>query len=149
MLSEILLLVFFAAIPACFNYFFDYAAGHPMSDKVSTKAIFFKYSLWLAKRRLPEKKYKEIVKSLAPLLNNDDADIRRQGKEQLDLSIMTAGREFFFYEQALGMCPFCTNFWIAQFAAIIFFFTVPLASFNELIFFITTPVFSHTILRKL
>jgi hypothetical protein len=149
LLIDILSCVLLALIPACFNYFLDYALGHPMSDRISTKAIFFKYSYWLAKRRLPEKKEREIVKSLEVLLNNEDPDTRRQGTEQLKLSIMTAGREFFFIEQAFGMCPFCTNFWVAQITALILFFTIPLAILSPLTYFILLPIFSHTILRKL
>lgn len=148
-LLDILTVLALSSIPAAFNYFLDYCLGHPMSDKVSTKAIFFRYSLFLAKRALPIKKYKEIVTSLVPLLNHDDPDTRRQGKQQLDLSVMTAGRDYFFHEQALGMCPFCTNFWCSMMCAAVLYFTIPLATINPIFFFLLTPIFSHSILRKL
>lgn len=140
---EIIGCSFLSLIPACFNYFLDYCLGHPMSDKVSTKAILFRYSYWMARRLVPLSKEREIVNSLAPLLNSDDADIRRQGKEQLQLSLMMAGRQYFSYEQALGMCPFCTNFWTSIITAFVVFSFI-----SNPIFFLLIPIFSHTILRK-
>lgn len=145
---DLLTCIVLSSIPSCFNYFLDYCLGHPMSDKVSTKAIFFSYSYWLAKRRVPLSKERTIISSLAPLLNNADPEIRKQGTEQLKLSIMMAGREYFVYEQALGMCPFCTNFWISQLTAFILVFTFPLSFIEPVFFFLLIPIFSHTILRK-
>lgn len=136
-------------IPATFNYFLDYCVGHPMSDQVSTKAIFFRYSFWLANKALPLKKRKEIVAALSPLLNSDDIETRKQGVEQLKLSIMAAGRQYFFYEQAIGMCPFCTNFWVSQITALILYFTTPLLFIHPIFFFLLIPIYSHSILRKL
>jgi len=146
---DILTAFLLSAIPAAFNFFLDYCLGHPMSDRVNTKAIFFRYSLSLALKALPEKQYREIVSALAPLLNSSDKQTRKEGKKQLDLSIMTAGREYFFYEQAFGMCPFCTNFWVALICSAVFFFTIPLYTINPIFFFLLTPIFSHSILRKL
>jgi len=146
---DIITCVLLAMIPAAFNYFFDYCVGHPMSDEISTKAILFRYSYFLAKRALPEEKYKQLVAGFAPLLNNDDPDKRKDGKDQLKKAVMISGRKHFFYEQAIGMCPFCTNFWVCQACSLLFYFTIPLAFINPLFYFIMIPIFSHTYLRKL
>lgn len=149
MLIEILMFILLASIPAAFSYLLDYALGHPMAEQVQLKEIFSSYSIWLAKMALPERKKRDIVASLSPLLNDDDPEIRRHGKDQLNLSYLAAGKEYFYIEKALGMCPFCTNFWIAQIAAIIFFFSVPTFFINPIFFFLLIPIFSHAILRKL
>lgn len=146
---DLLAIILLAFVPATFNYFLDYCLGHPMSDKVETKAIFFRYSLFLAKRRVSVQKEKQLVSALAPLLNSDDPDTRAQGKKQLNLSFIVAGRDLFTWEQAFGMCPYCTNFWIALATAFIGFFFLPLTIIDPILLFIMQPIFSHTILRKL
>lgn len=150
LILDILGFFLLATIPAAFNYFLDYCLGHPMSeDKVSTKAIFFRYSYWLAKRRLTTEKHKDIVVAFAPMLNSEDEETREQGKDQMKLTIMTAGRKLFFYEQAFGMCPYCTNFWCSQITATVLFLTITPIVFHPLFFFLIIPIFSHSILRKL
>lgn len=146
---DLLLCLFLSTIPAGFNYFLDYCLGHPMGEEISTKAIFFRYSLWMAKKALVQKKEREIVAGMAPLLNSDNPDTRKQGQDQMKVAFMMAGRENFTYQQALGMCPFCTNFWICMIAAVIFYFTVPLAFINPIFFFVLIPIQSHIFLRKL
>jgi hypothetical protein len=148
-LLDLLTCVGLASIPAAFNYFLDYCLGHPMSDTISTKAVLFRYSYWVAKTALPLNKYQEIVRHLSQLLNSDDLSTRMQGREQLKQAVMIEGRKWFWFEQALGMCPFCTNFWCSIIAAIIFCVTIPLHIFSPIVFFLFTPIFSHTILRKL
>lgn len=149
-INDLLLCLLLSTIPAAFSYFLDYCLGHPMSDdKISTKAIFFRYSLWLAKKAIEQKKEREIVAGMAPLLNSDDPAVRKQGQDQLKTLFMIAGRENFTYQQALGMCPYCTNFWICMIAAVIFYFTVPLAFINPFFFFLLIPIHSHIFLRKL
>lgn len=152
MLIDIITLFLLAAIPAAFSYFLDYCLGHPMAEDINhinTKEILFKYSFFLAKLALPEKKQREIVAGLSPLLNDDDPEVRRHGKHQLKISIIVAGRDYFFIEKAFGMCQFCTNFWIAQIVALVCFFTVPMFNVNPILFFLIIPIFSHAILRKL
>lgn len=147
---DILTCLGLSLIPATFSYFLDYCLGHPMSDNnISTKAVFFRYSYWLAKKALPVAKYKQLVQHYAPMMNDEDPDIRKQGEQQFKLSVMQAGNDYFFYEQAIGLCPFCTNFWICQITAMILFFTVPLTFIHPVFYFIFIPIFSHTILRKL
>lgn len=149
MLIDIITSILLAAIPACFSYLLDYALGQPMSEKASVKEIFSWYSIALSKNALPEKKQQEIIAGLSPMLHSDDPDLRRQGKEQLNMSYLLVGKEYFFYQKALGMCPFCTNFWIALIAAIVFIFTIPTLFMNPIFFLLLIPIFSHAILRKL
>lgn len=149
-LIDILTLVALSLIPATFGFFLDYALGHPMSEtEVSNKAIFFRYSLWLASRRLSVEKKKELVAHFADGLNDKDPHERETARKMYQLSIMQAGRELFFYEQAIGMCPYCTNFWLCQITALILFLTTPLSFIHPAFFFLLIPIFSHTILRKL
>lgn len=149
-LIDILTIAALSLIPATFGYFLDYALGHPMSEtETSTKAIFFKYSLWLAARRLSVTNMQELVNHFADGLNSKDRNEKETATRMYRLSVMQAGRELFFYEQAIGMCPFCTNFWLCQITALILFFTTPLSFIHPAFFFLTIPIFSHTILRKL
>jgi len=149
LLIDIFTLFSLATIPATFNYFLDYCLGHPMSEQPSRKAIFFSYSLWLAQGRVPLKKYRELIEAFEPLLTSEDEDTKHQGKQQLEMTVLTTGREKFYLEQALGMCPFCTNFWMSLFTAfVLFHWCVPLV-INPILYFIIIPIFSHTILRKL
>lgn len=148
MLLDIITCILLAAIPATFSYMLDYALGHPMSD-FKPKEIFSGYSYKLALKALPEKKYKALVSGFAPLLNSADPDQRRQGLEQLKIAVVNAGREHFFIEKAIGMCPYCTNFWLALIASLVIACTVPTSYMNPIFYFLLIPIFSHLILRKL
>lgn len=149
-LIDILTIAAVSLIPATFGYFLDYALGHPMSEtETSTKAIFFRYSLWLASRRLTWKKKQELLRHFTEGLHSQDRNEKETALRMYRLSIMQAGRELFFHEQAIGMCPFCTNFWLCQITALILFCTTPLLFIHPAFFFILIPIFSHTILRKL
>ncbi len=141
-------LVILAGISASFSFFLDYALGHPMSDNVSTKAILFRYSLWLAKRKLGAAEISKIRESFQPMISGNpsrDADTN----DLIKKTIMLEGRKLFFYEQMFGMCPYCTNFWISQFFAVILYFYFPLQHIDPICYFVTIPFLSHTILRKL
>lgn len=156
-LTDLLTLIALAAIPACFNYFLDYCLGHPMSNDPKTGEIFSRYSIWLAERRLDSMKnniesdrsiLRGIYQSFSSMLSNDDPGTRRDGKQQLKQTIMLEAQKYFNIEKALGMCPFCTNFWCSEIAAGIFFFFIPLHFFHPITMFALIPIFAHTILRK-
>lgn len=147
---DIIMFFLLASIPAGFSFFLDYALGHPMSDdKVSPKAIFFGYSLALAKNALPDKKQEEIEKFFRDQLSDSDPSIRIEAKQRMNEALMKEGRKYFFFQQAFGMCPFCSNFWVAFIAANIYMFHIPTLFFHGIFYLITIPVFSHVILRKL
>lgn len=157
-MQDIIFTILLSLIPCCFSYFLDYCLGHPMSDNPQIKEVFSWYSLFLAKRRLDSIQnslesgrsiFRNLNTHFYPMLSNDDPAQRRDGRDQLNKTIMLEAQKHFTFEKALGMCPFCTNFWISQAAATVFFFYIHLAFINPIFFFILIPIFSHTILRKL
>lgn len=149
-MNDLVFIILLSLLPACFSYFLDYCLGHPMADDPKTKEIFSRYSLWMAKRVLKNRDLLEpIRKSFYEMLNSDDPGVRRDGIEQMKKTIMLEGAKYYNIEKAFGMCPYCTNFWFSQMAALGFYFLIPLALFNPLVYFIMIPIFSHSILRKL
>lgn len=149
-IQDIIVLILLSTIPAAISYFLDFCLGHPMSDKVHMKAIFFPYALFLAYRRLKiNRRLMEVNNMFSGLLNTEDKNEFREAKKRMNLTILQMGREYFTWEQAVGMCIFCTNFWIALVAATIIYFTIPLSFINSFFVFLTIPFFSHSILRKL
>jgi hypothetical protein len=150
MLTELIFIVLLALIPASFSFLLDYCLGFPNGDALNTRAIFFKYTLGLALRRVKKiGKFEEVKDSFSLMTGSDDPQSRQQGKEQLALTIVLMGREFFTWERMVGMCPVCTNFYISTIAAGPFFFFIPLTYFSPGLYFIFIPVFSHLILRKI
>jgi hypothetical protein len=150
MLLDLLTILLLSFIPASANYFLDYCFGRPMSEEPSTKAIFHKYPLYLATRRLKKNGlYESIVGMYFLRLNAESPIDRNEGKRDLELQLLKTGRDFFFTEQALGMCPYCTNFWFSEFSAFFFFFTVRFQTIHPLFYFVLIPIFSHSILRKI
>jgi hypothetical protein len=148
-IHDIILTILLSLIPATANQFLDYCLGKPMSEEYSMKEIFFPYSFFLAKRRVTPLELIEMRDALKPMLTNDDPAIRSEGEEQLKRTIFLKGRDRFYWEKAVGMCPFCTNFWFCMIAATVFYFTIPLNFIDPLFFFLLVPIFSHSILRKL
>lgn len=135
MMENIVLIIFIAAISASFSYMMDFGFGYPgkqFAEDMNPKALLFRWSFFLAKRRL-NKRYV------------DDQRILINDLQEYKLHIFGLGRELFTWENAFGMCQFCCNFWISLIFAIIFYFT----TFQDWILFISTPVFSHFILRKI
>jgi hypothetical protein len=135
LINDILLTCFIAFCSSCFSYFLDYALGKPGSefvDDVNEKAILFFWPLFLAKRRAKIKDH-----CVAGITNKDFFGI---------------GRDLFSWEYAVGMCIFCSNFWISEilFAIpIVFFNLVSFNIFSVYFLFLTIPVISHFILRKI
>lgn len=146
---DIFSLLLLSLIPACFNFFLDYTLGHPMSDNVSSKAIFFRYAYWLAKRKISASALQTLTDYYSPMINSTDPAQARDGKSQFQVAVVMQGRESFYWEQPIGMCPFCTNFWIALFVSFIVYFTIPFSVVDPIFTLLIIPVFSHAILRKL
>lgn len=143
-------LIFFcivlSLIPACFSFFLDYCLGHPGQEQINSKAILFGWSYYLAKRRVDRNQMNGLVMAFKDLLNSDDPTQRAQGQSQLKLTVFVQGRNCFTYEQAFGMCLYCTNFWISQITALTLFMYVP--GQTPGLYFLLIPIFSHSILRK-
>lgn len=142
MLFDLLTIILLSAIPAAFSFLLDYALGYPGKDQVNSKAVFFKgWSYRLAKNALVRSgRYQTIMEQL----NQNEAD-----SESMTFTIFFEGRKHFKWEFVLGMCSFCTNFYIALIAAVIMAFTVDLPHINNVLLLLIVPVFSHSILRKI
>lgn len=148
-IQDIISLFLISLIPCSFGYLLDYCLGKPGSDEVNTKAIFFKYSLFLAVRRLKINNRKnEIERMFSGMLNTEDKGEFLQAKKQYLTTLFNSGREHFTWEQAFGMCIFCSNVWICLLTCLVVTIFIPL-QINPFIVFITIPAFSHLILRKL
>jgi uncharacterized iron-regulated membrane protein len=150
-LLEYLTVILLAFAPAALSFFLDYTLGFPGHEegKFGTKAIFFSYTLAMAKRRLPAKKEDELVKGFSGMLNSDDPGTRLEGKKLLNTSIVLEGQKYFKWELAFGMCQYCTGFWIALISAFFMYWLVPLEWVFPPLLFLLIPIFAHTILRKL
>lgn len=150
MLLELVFIILLSAIPAAFNYFLNYCLGEPMSNEPSPKAIFSRYSLFIAKRRLKKMDaLKPIADYYLPMLTSPNLSDSLDAEKQMNQAILLGGQKYYTYEQALGMCPFCTGFWCALISAFLFFLFIPFQHFNPLILFILIPIFAHLILRKI
>ena len=148
MQSDLILCLLLSCVPATFSYLLDFCLGHPMANEVNTRAIFFPYSYFLAKKRIGKKQQREFEIAFKDMLNSDNPGTRKDGVKQMKVSIMLLAQKEFGFEQALGMCIFCTNVWISLIAATFFFFFVPLHS-ASILYFLLIPIFSHSLLRKL
>lgn len=155
---DLLLIILLSCIPACISYFLDFCIGRPGSDQPNTGAVFSKYSLWLAEKRLNSiqnsiESNRSILQALQQtfysLVSNDDPLIRRDGISQLNTTILLEAQKHYTYEKAFGMCIVCTNFWISLFCSIAFYFTIPLGFINPLFLFPLITTFSHLLTRKL
>ena len=132
----ILLLSF---VCAALSYFLDFALGFPMSDKPNTHAILFKWTLFLAQRRMKtaDKEAYEIIK-------------------EYPLDVVLQARRFMTWEYAMGYCAICTNVWTTLYLYMIALIFAPLPYYDYiggatvLILFkiISTVLLSHVILRK-
>lgn len=95
MIGTILSVVYIAALSAGTSYFLNFAFGFPLSDNPNPKAVFFKYSVFLArwsmKRRDPQ---------TLDLIKDEP------------LQILLQARGFWTWEYAAGMCAVCSNVWL-------------------------------------
>lgn len=114
-------------------YFLDYCLGRPASEKPNVKAILFFIPLFFAKRRLRGENLNFTEPEV--LSKYDKKNIEVQKREMIFLR----GRELFTWENALGMCPVCSHFWLGS---IIIFF-----AFDNYLLILTQFLISHLFLR--
>lgn len=109
-------------IPFAFSLLLDICLGQPAAEeKFDRKAIFFFFSLWLAKRRLKiTRQYEALVTDFKTALQSEDPVIKHTAKMNLRQVVFASGREYFSWELGFGMCPICTNIRIAIVAAVLF-----------------------------
>lgn len=148
MLNEFIFLLLLAIGPAGFSLFLDYCFGKPGSEEVNTRSIFFFYTYWLSRKRIGPGKESDIRETYKPMLDSTDPEVRFDGLRQVKTTIVLEARKKFTWEQAFGMCVFCSNLWVSLIFSIIYFLTIPLADFSPFCFFIFIPITSHSILRK-
>lgn len=157
MISTILFILFFSLLSACVSKLLDFALGLPgahydpfiTDSEINTHSIFFLWSFYLALSRLQENKIlTKVQNGLREELESEDPIIRNLAKHQFRLKVFVTGRDFFTWEYAVGMCIFCTNFWISV-GIIILLFLFPIMPLTYQSFLISIPFFSHVILRKI
>lgn len=97
-------------VPFSVSLLLDLCFGKPAAEEYDRKAIFFGWSLLLAKRRLKQAgKFKEIEDTYLPNLNSKDLTIKHSAEMEYKKVVFEQGRDFFDWELGVGMCPFCTN----------------------------------------
>lgn len=150
MITDIILILLLSLIPTCFSYLLDYCLGQPGSDEFHPREIFSGYTIWMSKTMLPKERLKQIYDDHESLLKDPDPLVRSQWKDQMNKVIIEDAKKLFTWEKSIGMCIFCTNFWISLFFAWVFYnCDIPLHSIFPICFYFLIPIFSHTILRKL
>lgn len=144
--NTIQLCLLIALVPFSFSLLLDLCLGKPAAEEYDRKAIFFGFSLFLAKNRLRKAgKLKDIEDTYSPNMNSKDLVIRQAATMEFKKVVFEEGRQFFSWELGIGMCPFCTNVRIAMLfgAAFIYYFSgdwlsillVPCFSTMYLLFF--------------
>lgn len=144
------------------SYFLDFCFGFPNSHIKNTGAIFFRYILFLARRRLKIDnpnllahldELKKPVEGIEGIEGINPIEMPRDKgfllARQIDAQIVEESKAYITYEHALGFCSICTNTWacIVSFSILkIFVFEFGYCDIFHLICII---ILSHVILRKL
>ena len=131
-MTLLLILLFIAGLSANFSFFLDFALGNP-SGQPQTGAILFNWTLFLAKRRLKK----------------EDAEFLRIN-ESFKAELVAGARRYFTFENMLGMCSICTNFWVATIFYLVSLglYSYPISGFYLFVSWLTVTLLSHAILRK-
>lgn len=99
---------------AIFIYMIDFGMGKPGSDTPSFTHLLSFWPLFLAKMALGEK-YDKLHKQYTEGLINADGDIlqRKRIENEFHKVVFDNGRDLFYWEKIIGMCPICTHFWFS------------------------------------
>jgi hypothetical protein len=149
---EYILIITFSAVG--FSMFLDNALGHPGKEYVQdidAGAILFPWTYWLAYNRLETIKGEEFMRNLyydlagSAITAEDIFTAERDYKRNV---VHMAG-SFLTIERALGLCIFCTNFWVCVVFCAIFSICNPFTfeHFPNYILLLTVPFLSHLILK--
>lgn len=160
MITDYAFIIFVSIASACLSYFLDFAFGIPGADdpeKINPRAILFSWTYYLAYRRLKNRMSEYGIRQIREAffgvdnttLNSLDCVILQQTKRAYQVDIVVKGREFFTWEYSIGMCIFCTNFWLSIFICISFLVMHLNLILLPNFFIFVVPFFSHIILRKL
>ena len=147
----------------------DFALGLPSSNENLTHSILWRWTIFLAKKRLLKsnpalyEKYMVFMNGIqnVPLLNmpidQDITELRNTKKVRENRyypMLLKDAREYFTWENMLGICAVCTNFWVSViyciFFALIFtdYHTICVYLPQFIILFISIITFSNFSLRK-
>lgn len=155
-------IILLAMIPVAVSFFLDFILGYPGKEDPgpNTHAIFFGWTLFLAKRRLnsiaaattgSQSMLSELESGYFELINSPNFTVRRNARHQLKVAIVVKAREMIRWEHAAGFCIFCTNVWIAGiYSGLVIYFFQPVLNVIPIIFLpLLTIFFSHLLLRKI
>lgn len=155
-------IIVLSLIPVALSYFLDFILGYPGKEDPgpNTHAIFFGWTLFLAKRRLnsiaaattgSQSMLVELESGFFAMLNSENFTVRRTARHQLKVAIIVKAREMIGWEHAAGFCIYCTNVWISgMYCGIVIFLFKPVLYVIPIIFLpLLTIFFSHLLLRKI
>jgi len=152
MQDEIIQILFYAFMSACFSTLLNYALGNPGADpeNINPGSIFFNFSVLLAYNRLtgPEiiSVYDEADLLYAPEDTCNNRGFKKQKKDFINKTIFISGRDYFVIEKVIGMCVYCSNFWVSLIIALVVN-TDPVMPFW--IYLFSIPSLSHFFLKQI
>lgn len=153
MIDHILYLLLLIAISVGMSQFLDNCLGYPgkhFANEIDTGAIFFRWTYELSYLRLHEIKGETFIRDLRDRVLGeltDKGDLLIAEKD-FKRAVVGEARQYFKIERALGMCVFCTNFWVSITLCLVFGTLNPFQSsipFYALLLII--PFLSHSILK--
>lgn len=121
--------------------------GHKDPSEINTKGFLFWWSLFLAKKALSKEELKDLSDRYPEPC--DTSLYKEIYIKQYKTEIFTTGREFFTWQFAIGMCIYCTNFWISIIIAIAVIDLNKLIILPNYCVIFIIPSFAHFILRKI
>ncbi|MEO7049877.1 MAG: hypothetical protein ABI091_31525, partial [Ferruginibacter sp.] len=133
-------------IAALFIFMLDYGLGKPGDERPNYYSLLFKWSFYLAKRRL--KKEGAWDNLWSQYVNQVYASKTQLQKFNVMISfreiVFTTARPLFTWENVLGMCPICTHFWFSFF---LFTLVNIICQKENIIIFGLYFLFSHLLIR--
>lgn len=159
---DLAFIILLSMIPVALSYFLDFILGYPAKEDPgpNTHAIFFGWTLFLAKRRLnsiaaattgSQSMLAELEGGFFNMLNSENFTVRRNAIHQLKVAIVVKAREMIRWEHAAGFCIYCTNVWITGIYSVLVLWIFKPLLFAVPIYFLPlmTIFFSHLLLRKI
>ena len=150
MLDVLIYLLLIATICVAFSMFLDNALGYPGSqfpENIDTGAILFFWTLLLSELRLTQVKGANFMEDIANTVTGFDN--QQEAKKVLQQTVVTEARVYFSIERALGMCIYCTNFWVCMAVSTWVAIADPFKfyDFPRYALFLIIPFLSHLILK--
>ncbi len=153
MIDHMLYLALIVVTIVGMSNFLDNALGYPgkeFTNEIDTGAIFFGWTYQLAYMRVESLRGEKWMRELSDKVLaefTEQADILQAVKD-FKRAIVAEARPYFTWERAVGMCIYCTNFWISVLVCLFFGLVNPLESSLPFYFLIfTVPFLSHLILK--